>query len=138
MSKDRITIEALVAQPPATVWTRYTSPEHITKWNFASEDWCCPKAEVELKAGGHYLARMEAKDGSFGFDFSAVYQEVVEHERLVMALDDGREVVVTFAAEDGATRVVTEFDPDPDNPTDMQRDGWQAILNNFRIYCERG
>lgn len=138
MGNEKVTIEALVNAAPETVWNRWTDPAHITKWNFASDDWCCPSAENDLQVGGHYKARMEAKDGSFGFDFEAIYDEIIEHKKLVFTLTDGRKVVTTFEAQGGATKVTTVFDPDMDNPLDMQRDGWQAILNNFKAHAEAG
>ncbi|MFD2855159.1 SRPBCC domain-containing protein [Seohaeicola zhoushanensis] len=96
MAFPKITIDTLVAAPLDTVWTAYTAPAHITRWNFASDDWCCPSAENDMRVGGTYKARMEAKDGSFGFDFEAVYDEVSPKERLVYTLGDGRRVETTF------------------------------------------
>lgn len=136
MSKDKITIEALVAAPIERVWRCWTEPEHITKWNFASDDWCCPNAENDLQDGGRYRARMEAKDGSVGFDFEAVYKEVRLRERLALEMADGRTAITTFEASGDSTTVTTTFDAEEENPIDMQRDGWQAILNNFKAYAE--
>ena len=132
----KIKIEALISAPPQKVWDHYIQPEHITQWNFASDDWCCPHAEYDLRAGGKYLARMEAKDGSFGFDFEAVYEEVIRHEKIVYKLEDGREVITDFEDVADNTRVVTVFDAENQNPEDMQREGWQAILDNFKRYVE--
>lgn len=136
MDFEKITIEAHVAAPPATVWQRWTAPEHITRWNFASDDWCCPRAENDLVIGGTYRARMEAKDGSFGFDFEAVYDLVDPGRALAYTMADGRRAETRFEAEDGGTRVTTVFDAESENPVAMQRDGWQAILNNFKAYAE--
>jgi uncharacterized protein YndB with AHSA1/START domain len=136
MSSEMITVEATLAAPVERVWTAYTTPEDITQWNFASDDWCCPSAENDLTVGGKYKARMEAKDGSFGFDFEAVYDEVEPLKSITLAMTDGRRVRTTFDASEGATTVTTVFDADPQNSIDMQRDGWQAILNNFKTYVE--
>ena len=136
MKSDRIEISALVRAEKRKVWNYYTQPEHITNWNFASDDWCCPSAENDLQKGGKYKARMEAKDGSFGFDFEAVYDEVVPKEKLEYHLEDGRVVLTTFSTSDGQTKVTTVFDPEEQNPVEMQKNGWQAILNNFKKYVE--
>lgn len=114
MTQRKIAIETTIAAPVGHVWRAYTTPAEITQWNFASDDWCCPHAEADLRVGGRYTARMEAKDGSLGFDFEAIYEEV-----------------------DGGTRVSTVFDAEAQNPVEMQRDGWQAILNNLKAYVER-
>lgn len=131
-----ITIESLVRAPIERVWLCWTEPEHITQWNFASEDWCCPNAENDLRPGGRYRARMEAKDGSFGFDFEGVYDEVADREALAFTLGDGRKVRTVFEAGSGSTRVVTTFDAEQVNTVDRQRQGWQAILDNFTRYVE--
>ena len=133
---ERIQIEALVDRPPADVWALWNEPEHITNWNFASDDWCCPSAENDLRVGGRLCYRMEAKDGSFGFDFEGVYDEVVDYARIAFTMPDGRQVQTTFEAAAESTRVATEFDAEAENPADMQRDGWQAILDNFKHYAE--
>ena len=132
----KLTVEAIVAAEPAKVWESWTKPEHIVKWNFASDDWCCPKAESELKAGGNYKARMEAKDGSFGFDFEGIFGEVVQEKKIVLTLGDGRSAATTFENVAGKTKVTTVFDAEKLNPEQMQKDGWQAILNNFKKYVE--
>lgn len=131
-----ITIDATVAADIATAWDTYTDPEHITKWNFASDDWCCPSASNDLRPGGQYTARMEAKDGSFGFDFGGVYDDVNEHRDLSYTLGDGRKVKTTFEDKGGKTLVTTMFDPEQVNPVEMQQGGWQAILNNYVKYTE--
>jgi uncharacterized protein YndB with AHSA1/START domain len=101
------------------------------QWNFASPDWCCPSARVDLRAGGTHSVRMEARDGSMGFDFEGVYEEVDAPNALTLRLGDGRAARTTFEAEAGGTRVRTVFDPEAENPLEMQRDGWQAILDNY-------
>ncbi len=136
MTNGTITIEATVAAPPDRVWQAFTTPADITGWNFASDDWCCPRAEVDLRPGGRYLARMEAKDGSFGFDLEGIYEEVTPPSALTLVLSDGRKARTTFERVTGGTRVITEFDPEGQNPPEMQRDGWQAILNNFKAHVE--
>ena len=134
MENKQIRVEAIIAAGKQKVWDYWTMPDHITKWNFASDDWQCPRAENDLKQGGKYAARMEAKDGSFGFDFEAVYDEVVDHERLAYTMGDGRKATTTFLEQNGATRVSTTFDAENQNDAEMQRAGWQAILDNFKKY----
>jgi uncharacterized protein YndB with AHSA1/START domain len=132
----KITIESTVAANPKKVWESWTEPKHITKWNFAFDDWQCPKASNDLRVGGKYAARMEAKDGSFGFDFEAVYDEVAELKKLVYTMGDGRKVLTKFEDLDGKTKVTTVFDAENENPEEMQKQGWQSILNNFKKYVE--
>ncbi|GLT10288.1 SRPBCC family protein [Sulfitobacter porphyrae] len=136
MSTQKITIDTMIDAPVARVWQAYSTPADITQWNFASDDWCCPSASADLKVGGAYSARMEAKDGSFGFDFDAVYEEVEPNKALTLAMSDGRKARTTFEVENGKTKVTTTFDAEDQNPVDMQRDGWQAILNNFKRHVE--
>lgn len=129
-------IEATVLAGPAKVWDYWTNPKHITKWNFASNDWHCPKAKNDLRVGGKYYARMEAKDGSVGFDFEAVYDEVVDQKRIAYTMSDGRQAITDFDHHGDKTKVTTTFDAESENPVDMQKEGWQAILNNFKTYVE--
>ena len=131
-----ITIEAIVNRNSLDIWTLWTQPEHITKWNRASDDWHSPRAENDLRVGGRFLTRMEAKDGSVGFDFSGVYNEVIEHKKIHYTMDDGREVETLFNEENGQTKIIITFDAEKENPLEMQRDGWQAILNSFKRYAE--
>lgn len=131
-----IKIEALIALQSEKVWELWTSPEHITKWNFASDDWHCPSADNDLRVGGKYRARMEAKDGSFGFEFEATYDEVLKPSKMSYTLDDGRSVKTSFTKRDNQTLVATEFEAESENSVEMQRDGWQMILNNFKSYAE--
>ncbi len=135
-NKTAITIEALVAAPIEKVWAYWNEPAHVTQWNSASPDWHSPRAENDLRVGGKFNYRMEAKDGSFGFDFEGVYNQVVEHKLIAYSMPDGRKVSTTFSAEGNFTKVVETFDPESENPTEMQRAGWQAILNNFKQYTE--
>ena len=137
MENSKIKVEALISALPQKVWTYYTQPEHITKWNFASDDWHCPRATNDLRPGGKYSARMEAKDGSFGFDFVATYDDVVTEKKVSYTMEDGRNATTEFQGLGDKTKVTTTFDAEKQNPTEMQRDGWQAILNNFKSYTER-
>lgn len=132
----KIKIEATIAAPTQKVWEAWTKPEHITKWNFASDDWQCPKASNDLRVGGKYSARMEAKDQSFGFDFEYIYDEVIEEKKISYTMSDGRKAITEFENLGGKTKITTVFDAENENPEDMQRDGWQAILNNFKKYVE--
>lgn len=136
MEKQKITIEVQVAAPVQKVWDYYNKPQHITQWNFAHESWQCPSAENDLRAGGKLISRMEARDGSFGFDFEATYDEVIDHKRIVYTIADGRKVETNFADAGGKTRIVTVFEAESENPVEMQKGGWQAILDNFKKYTE--
>ncbi|HEX7358633.1 MAG TPA: SRPBCC family protein [Ignavibacteriaceae bacterium] len=136
MDKTKITIESLISADTKKVWEYYSAPEHITKWNFASDDWHCPSAENDLRTGGKFKSRMEAKDGSFGFDFEGVYDEVVDHKKIAYTMPDGRKVITNFESDGGRTKVTTTFDAENENSVEMQRTGWQSILNNFKQYVE--
>jgi uncharacterized protein YndB with AHSA1/START domain len=131
-----ITIDATVNAPVEKVWKFWTGTGHITKWNSASDDWHSPYAENDLKAGGKFLSRMEAKDGSFGFDFGGIYDEVKTNELIAYTLGDGRKVKVTFSSEGNVTKIVESFEAESTNSMEMQRMGWQSILNNFKKYTE--
>lgn len=133
---EKITIDAHVDQPRAQVWRYYVTPDDITGWNFADPSWCCPNAAVDLRVGGRYLARMEARDQSVGFDFGGTYHRIEPQHLLEFHLDDGRVVEVIFEDHGTGTKVTTRFDPETQNPIDMQRAGWQAILDNFKRYAE--
>jgi uncharacterized protein YndB with AHSA1/START domain len=135
MTQESITIEATIAANKQKVWNYYTQPEHITKWNFADPSWHCPTATNDLKVGGRYVARMEAKDGSFGFDFDAVYKEVNQGENFTYEFG-GRLATANFKETNGQTVVTITFDPETENPIELQKNGWQAILNNFKNYTE--
>ncbi|MDQ3141927.1 MAG: SRPBCC family protein [Bacteroidota bacterium] len=134
--KTSITIENAINAPIAKVWLFWTAPEHIMLWNNASEDWHTPHAENDLKAGGKFLSRMEAKDGSYGFDFGGIYDEVREPEYLSYKIDDGRKVSVSFSSEGNETIIVETFEAENTNSVELQRSGWQAILDNFKKYVE--
>jgi len=135
-NKQKITIENTVNAPVEKVWDFWTGPEHITKWNNASDDWHTTRAENDLRVGGKFLSRMEAKDGSFGFDFEGTYTQVKTNAVIAYTMSDGREVQVAFTSMGDATKVVETFEAETENPIEMQRGGWQAILDNFKKYAE--
>lgn len=132
-----VKISTTVQTPVDKLWEYWTEPRHITKWNYASEDWHCPYAENDLKEGGKFTYRMEAKDGSFGFDFGGIYDEVRWHEKIAYTLGDGRKVTTTFHDKGNATEVIVIFEAESSNPVEIQQQGWQAILNNFKKYAEQ-
>jgi uncharacterized protein YndB with AHSA1/START domain len=135
MTTKKITIQATILANKLKVWDYYTSPEHITKWNFADPSWHCPTASNDLKVGGRYVARMEAKDGSVGFDFEAVYTEILFGEKITYEFG-GRFSTVEFKDEIKQTLVTITFDPETENSIELQRNGWQSILDNFKKYTE--
>lgn len=135
-NKTKVTVEATIKVPVEKVWKLWSTPEDIKKWNSASDDWHTPKAENDLRKGGTFSSRMEAKDGSFGFDFGGVYDEVIPHQLIAYTMGDGRAVKVSFTANGNETKVSEIFDAEDQNPVEMQQAGWQAILNNFKKYAE--
>lgn len=136
-TKKTITVQAVINSPVENVWNLWTTPGHITKWNNASDDWHTPRAENDLRVGEKFLYRMEAKDGSFGFDFVGVYDEIKMNELISYTLDDEREVQVTFMKNnDVETTIVETFEAESTNSLEMQRAGWEAILDNFKKYVE--
>ena len=135
-TKTVITVEADVKAPVAKVWECWTDTDAITKWNAASPDWHCPKADHELKPGGKFNYRMEAKDGSFGFDLTGVFTVVSPYEYLETTFDDGRKVKTTFTAKGSETHISEAFEAEETHSIEMQRGGWQAILDNFKKYVE--
>lgn len=132
----RITVECVVNAPAEKVWKYWNQPEHITQWCSASDDWHAPKATNDLQVGGNFSTRMEAKDGSFGFDFGGVYDEVKTNELIEYTMGDGRKVEVHFTPNGNETRIVETFDAENTHSIEMQQGGWQAILNNFKMYTE--
>ena len=134
--KTLITVGITVEAPADKVWQYWNTPRHITKWASASEDWHTPKAENDLRVGGAFSSRMEAKDGSTGFDFSGFYDEVRENEYIEYTLGDGRKVTVSFEPQTNMTGITQTFEAESTNPEEMQRSGWQAILINFKKYAE--
>lgn len=135
MSSQPITVQSTIQAGAGKVWEYYTSPEHIVHWNFADPSWCCPGAENDMRVGGTYKARMEAKDGSFGFDFEAIYTTINPGKEFSYEFG-GRTATVQFNDLGSQTEVVVTFDPESENPVEMQRGGWQAILDNFKTYTE--
>lgn len=131
-----LTVTAAITAPIQEVWNYWNSPEHITKWNQASPDWHTPFAENDLRPGGKLKSRMEAKDGSMGFDFEGTYTVVIPNERIEYKLGDGRKVVVEFSVQDNHTIVTEHFDAEDMHPHEFQQAGWQAILNSFKNYVE--
>lgn len=135
--KIKITVATTVNAPVEKVWELWTDPKHITQWNHASEDWHSPTAENDLRIGGKFRSRMEAKDGSAGFDFEGVYEEVKTHQRIVYSMSDGRMVEIQFQGNGDTTAVTETFDAETTHSVEMQKEGWQSILDNFKEYVER-
>ena len=136
LEKTVITVENTINAPVEKVWETWTKPEHITQWCNASDDWHAPKAENDVRVGGSFATRMEAKDGSFGFDFGGVYDAVRINQYMEYTMGDGRKVQIAFTPEGNKTRVVESFEAESTNPVEMQKGGWQAILDNFKKYTE--
>ena len=136
MEKTKIAVEATVTAAPEKAWKFWTKPEHITKWNFASGDWHCPHAENDLRVGGKLKSRMEARDGSVGFDFEATYDEIVSQKKITYTMADGRKATTNFEGVGSSTRITTVFEAENENSVEMQKGGWQAILDNFKKYIE--
>lgn len=137
MNSITITIETIINAPVEKVWQYWNTPEHITKWCAASDDWHAPSATNDPRTGGKFTTRMEAKDGSFGFDFEGVYDLVKNHEYIGYTMEDGRKVKISFLPFGSTTKVIESFDAETQNPVDMQKAGWQAILDNFKNYTEQ-
>ncbi|GAB3328376.1 SRPBCC family protein [Marivirga atlantica] len=135
--KDPIEVSTTVKAPLNKVWEYWTSPQHITKWNFASDDWHCPNAENDLQIGAKFSYRMESTDGEMGFNFSGKYTEISPNNSITYLIDDGRKVSITFNEEGDSTKIVEQFEAENENARDMQQQGWQAILNNFKRYAEQ-
>lgn len=132
----RITISAQINKPVAHVWNVWTEPAHIMQWNAASDDWHCPKATNDLRTGGKFSSTMAARDGSFSFDFEGVYDDVQPHKRIAYTMADGRSCEIIFEKKAGGTLVTEAFDAEAQNPVEMQRGGWQAILDRFKAHAE--
>jgi uncharacterized protein YndB with AHSA1/START domain len=133
---NRITVETTVQAHIDKVWDYWTKPEHITNWNFANDEWCCPTAENDLKPNEKFSWRMEAKDGSMGFDFEGTYVKVIEKELISYSMSDGRKVDIEFVQNGNEVKVSETFDAEGTNSDEQQRAGWQAILGNFKKYVE--
>ena len=136
MINEKIIVLTTVDVAAEKAWDYYTNPLHIVNWKFASDDWICPAAANEMHVGGRHFARMEAKDGSFGFDFEAVYDEIEMGKNFKYTMTDGRNLCAQFEDLKGNTKITLRFDPDQEFSPEMQREGWQAILNNFKKYVE--
>jgi len=135
-NKTTITVQNVVKAPVEKVWKFWNDPAHITKWAAASDDWHTTRAENDLQVGGKFISRMEAKDGSFGFDFGGVYDDVMKNELIEYTLGDGRKVIIHFTPNGNETKIVETFEAESQNPIEMQKGGWQAILDNFKKYTE--
>lgn len=133
---NKVTVSALINADTQKVWDYYNQPEHITGWNFADPSWHCPSASNDMKVGGKYVARMEARDGSFGFDLEATYNEINSGENFTYTMPNGRQVNAVFSKDGAKTNVAITFDPETEHPIEFQKNGWQAILNNFKAYVE--
>lgn len=133
---DPIKIDITILAPVEKVWDYFNTPEHIVKWNFAHESWECPSSENDLRVGGKFKNRMEAKDGSFGFDFEGIYDSVELNKEITYTMGDGRQATTLFSEQDGKTHVTTTFDTETQNDPEFQKQGWQSILNSFVRYVE--
>lgn len=137
MEQQKITIQSIISADMDKVWNYRTQPEHIVNWNFASDDWHCPVAENNLEMGGKFRSTMASKDGTMSFDFEGIYDEVVDRKKIAYSMSDGRRVIVEFENQGNQVKVTESFDPEQTNPEEMQRAGWQAILDNFKKYVEK-
>ncbi len=135
MSKN-ITVETIVQADMENVWRAWNTPDDIEQWMHASEDWECPKAVNDLQVGGHFSFILASKDGATSFDLGGTYEAVDEHERISYVLDDGRKVMIFFDETEDGVRISETFEMEDENPEEMQRSGWQAILDNFKKHCE--
>ena len=135
-SPAKITVSILTTIPLDKAWDLWTLPEHIVNWNFASEDWCAPNATNDLKIGGTFSYRMEAKDGSFGFDLKGTYIAIKPMELIEYNLEDNRKVYIHFESKNNETHIIQTFEAENQNPIELQQNGWQAIMNNYKIYAE--
>ncbi len=131
-----ITVNTKINAPLQKVWDCWTKPKHITNWNFASNDWRCPKALNDFKKGGQFMWRMEAKDGSTGFDFTGLYDEIKEGELINYHISDGRKVTITFSKVGDNVHLIESFEAENIHTEQQQKAGWQSILDNFKKYVE--
>ena len=136
-TKKKITVETIVNAPMGKVWTFWTEPAHIKNWNNASDDWHTPHAENDLRVGGQFTYRMEARDNSFAFDFNGTYDDVKKNERIEYTIADGRNVTIVFTDQGMDTKVTETFEAESVNSLELQKAGWQAILDNFKKYTEK-
>ncbi|MCW8955504.1 MAG: SRPBCC family protein [Gammaproteobacteria bacterium] len=131
-----ITVEIIINSDVDAVWDAWVTPEDIVMWNAASDDWHTTAAKIDLKPGGEFLFRMEARDGSFGFNFKGVYQNIIDHKLIEYTIEDGRNVSIEFESTENGTKVTETFDAESENSIEAQKKGWQSILNNFARYVE--
>jgi uncharacterized protein YndB with AHSA1/START domain len=131
-----ITVESTIEAPIDMVWDFWTKPEHVMHWNFASNDWHCPNANSDFNIGGEFHYIMAAKDGSVEFDFCGTYTKIIDKTFIEIFLEDGRELNVQFESEGNVTKIIETFEPEEVNSIELQKQGWQAILNNFKLYVE--
>lgn len=136
-TRTKITIEATINAPIEKIWQLWTNPDDITQWSTPSPEWHTPRATQDLRKGGRFVSRMEARDGSAGFDFGGTYDAVKPNQQLDYTIDDGRKVHTTFSQEGQLTKVTQTFEAESENPIEMQRGGWQAILDSFKRYAEK-
>jgi uncharacterized protein YndB with AHSA1/START domain len=136
IEKTMITVETKVNAPVEKVWIFWTDPKHIIHWNNASLDWHTPRAQNDLRVGGRFLSRMEARDGTMGFDFSGEYTKVTLNKQIFYTMDDGREARISFSSNGNQTSIKETFEAEHENTVELQRNGWQSILNNFKKYIE--
>ncbi len=131
-----ITIQNTIEAPIENVWALWTDPAHVKNWNFASNDWHCPKANSDFVVGGEFHYIMAAKDGSIEFDFCGTFTKIIDQSAIQIFLEDGREMNLQFITEGQATKVIETFEPEEVNSLELQKQGWQAILDNFKAYVE--
>jgi uncharacterized protein YndB with AHSA1/START domain len=131
-----ITVEATIDAPVEKIWNCFTAPEHIIQWCHASDDWHAPRATNDIRTGGKFTTRMEAKDGSMGFDFEGIYTNIQQNKNIEYGIADGRTVKVDFVKDGDKYKVIESFEAETTNPPEMQKAGWQAILDNFKKYVE--
>jgi len=132
-----ISTEIYVSAPVSVVFDAWVNPSHIVNWYFASDDWCCPNAELDCRVGGTFSIRMEAKDQSFGFDFNGTFTAVEQEKQLQYILEDGRHVELNLTPTAEGTHIDWKFEPETQNPEDLQQQGWQAVLTHFKAYLEQ-
>ncbi len=136
-NNSKITVKTTVNVPVEKAWECWTEPNHITKWNNASDEWHTPVCENDLRTGGKFLSRMEAKDGSFGFDFGGIYDEVKLYRTIKYTLGDGRKVDISFVSKGNETEIIEMFEAEMENSIELQQNGWQSIIDNFKKYTDK-
>jgi uncharacterized protein YndB with AHSA1/START domain len=131
-----ITVKNTIQAPISHVWTCWTKEEHITKWNFASDDWCCPSAKNDFQIGSEFHYEMASKDGSMSFDFWGTYTNIISEKTIEYTIGDGRKVQINFSETSEGTQIIEQFEPENQNPEEMQQAGWQSIVDNFKKHAE--